>query len=57
MGIPRPGATPVAIRSRTTTTTTGGDVVAVQKGTTGESWARDNVPAGVQVRPSPVIGA
>jgi polar amino acid transport system substrate-binding protein len=31
----------------------GGDVVAVQKGTTGESWARENVPAGVNVRSFP----
>jgi polar amino acid transport system substrate-binding protein len=31
----------------------GGDVVAVQKGTTGESWARDNVPDGVEVRAFP----
>ena len=29
------------------------DVVAVQKGTTGESWARKNVPAGVNVRSFP----
>jgi polar amino acid transport system substrate-binding protein len=27
-----------------------GDVVAVQKGTTGEAWARENVPEGVDVR-------
>jgi polar amino acid transport system substrate-binding protein len=31
----------------------GGDVVAVQKGTTGESWARQNVPAGAGVRSFP----
>jgi polar amino acid transport system substrate-binding protein len=30
-----------------------GDVVAVQKGTTGEPWARDHVPAGVEVRSFP----
>jgi polar amino acid transport system substrate-binding protein len=27
-----------------------GDVVGVQKGTTGESWARENVPDGVEIR-------
>jgi polar amino acid transport system substrate-binding protein len=31
----------------------GGDVVAAQKGTTGEAWARENVPAGVSVRSFP----
>lgn len=30
-----------------------GDVVAVQQGTTGEIWARDNVPEGVQIRSFP----
>jgi polar amino acid transport system substrate-binding protein len=30
-----------------------GDVVAVQKGTTGEIWARENVPEGVDVRSFP----
>jgi polar amino acid transport system substrate-binding protein len=30
-----------------------GDVVAVQKGTTGEVWVRDNVPEGVNVRSFP----
>ena len=30
-----------------------GDVVAVQQGTTGEIWARENVPEGVQIRSFP----
>jgi polar amino acid transport system substrate-binding protein len=30
-----------------------GDVVAVAKGTTGESWARENVPEGVKIRSFP----
>jgi polar amino acid transport system substrate-binding protein len=30
-----------------------GDVVAVQSGTTGEAWARENVPEGVDVRSFP----
>lgn len=30
-----------------------GDVVAVQSGTTGEAWARDNVPEGVEIRSFP----
>lgn len=30
-----------------------GDSVAVQRGTTGESWARENLPEGVQVRSFP----
>jgi polar amino acid transport system substrate-binding protein len=30
-----------------------GDVVAVQQGTTGEIWARDNVPDGVDIRSFP----
>lgn len=31
----------------------GGDVVAVQKGTTGEIWARENLPEGVELRSFP----
>ena len=31
----------------------GGDTVAVQKGTTGEAWARENVPEGVEIRSFP----
>jgi polar amino acid transport system substrate-binding protein len=31
----------------------GGDMVAVQKGTTGETWARENVPEGVEIRAFP----
>ena len=31
----------------------GGDTVAVQKGTTGETWARENVPEGVEIRAFP----
>jgi polar amino acid transport system substrate-binding protein len=30
-----------------------GDVVAVQKGTTGEAWARENLPAGARIRSFP----
>lgn len=30
-----------------------GDVVAVQQGTTGEIWARDNLPEGVEIRSFP----
>jgi polar amino acid transport system substrate-binding protein len=34
-------------------TLSSGDVVAVQQGTTGEIWARDNVPEGVDIRSFP----
>jgi polar amino acid transport system substrate-binding protein len=38
---------------RTVDDLSAGDVVAVQKGTTGEAWARENLPDGVKLRSFP----